>query len=101
MPHVIHLRSAWDITSSAQAIRHSRNFGRPRTLEAHERVWLVCQSVPGPSEISLNGNVIGETHEKGPFAVEITNHLQPRNRIQFSVTSADPLGEVSIEIRAT
>jgi hypothetical protein len=99
MRHIIRLRGAWETKSSADFVRHSRNFGRPRTLETHERVWLVCQSMPGPTEVFLNGQLIGEKREKGPFEVEITDLLLPRNQIIFSAASSEPFGEVSIEIR--
>jgi hypothetical protein len=100
MTHIIRLRGAWEITSSSGTTLHSRKFGRPRTLEAHERVWLVCDDVPGPNEVSLNGKDIGDSSEKGPFAIDITDVLEPRNQILFSVDSSDPLGEVTLEIRA-
>jgi hypothetical protein len=99
MAHIIRLRGAWETITSTDVFRHSRNFGRPRTLEVHERVWLVCQNVPGSTEVILNGWVIGERREEGGFEVEITNLLQHRNQIVFSSTSNNPLGEVSIEIR--
>jgi len=100
MTHIIRLRGAWESTSSSATTHHSRKFGRPRTLEAHERVWLVCENVPGPNEVSINGKVIGGSREKGPFAVDITDVLEPRNQVLFSVDSSDPLGEVTLEIRA-
>jgi hypothetical protein len=99
MSHVIRLRGAWETNSSAGVFRHRRNFGRPRTLAAHERVWLVCQNMPGSTEVILNGRVIGERGEEGGFEVEITDLLQHRNQVVFSSASNNPLGEVSIEIR--
>lgn len=100
MPHIIHLRGAWEITSSVDVTRHSRNFGRPRTLDENECVWLLCQSIPGPVEVYLNGQLLAGNHEAGLFAADITDLLQPRNTILFAVTSSEPLGEVSLEIRA-
>src|SRR5580700_9620692 len=98
MSHIIRLRGAWEITSSPGTTHHSRKFGGPRTLEAHERVWLVCESVPGPHDVTLNAQLIGGNKEKGPFSADITDFLESRNRIFFSVDSSDPLGEVSLEI---
>jgi hypothetical protein len=100
MPHIIRIRGAWESIPSGDCTHHSRNFGRPRTLDAHERVWLICQNVPGPVEVYLNGQAIGENREMGSFAVDITDLLQTRNIVLFAVTSSEPLGEVSIEIRA-
>jgi len=97
--HIIHLRSAWEIASSEGRFQHSRNFGRPGNLETHERVWLVCQNLPGPSRIDLNGKDIGGNLEKGPFSVDITDSLQHRNRILVSLAGQEPLGEVWLEIR--
>jgi hypothetical protein len=99
MPHIIRLRGAWECTSSAGITSHSRNFGRPRTLEANERVWLICRSVPGPADVFLNAEKVGENRETGSLAIDITQRLQPRNTIRFEVAADEPLGEVVIEIR--
>jgi hypothetical protein len=99
MPHIIRLRGGWESIPSEDRVHHSRNFGRPRTLDAHERVWLICQNVPGPFEVYLNGQAIGGNREMGSFAADITDLLQTRNTILFAVTSSEPLGEVCIEIR--
>jgi hypothetical protein len=99
MPHVIRLRGAWEVTSAVGLTIHTRNFGKPRTLESQERVWLVCQDVPGPAEVFLNGHKVAESGEAGSIAVGITEHLQPRNNLRFEVAARARLGEVSIEIR--
>jgi hypothetical protein len=100
MSHIIRLRGAWECTSSADVERHTRNFGRPRTLDPGERVWLVCQNMPGSTEVILNGKPIGANREKGIFQIDITDHLQTRNQVIFSVGSKEPLGEVYLEMRA-
>jgi hypothetical protein len=101
MPHIIRLRGAWECTSSAGITSHSRNFGRPRTLEFDERVWLICRSVPGRVDVFLNAVKVGENRDIGSLAIDITERLQPRNTIRFEVAANDPLGEVVIEIRAS
>ena len=100
MTHTIHLRSAWDTTSDPTRTRHSRKFGRPRTLDDAERVWLICTAIPGPAEISLNGELVGSMAQGGPFAADITEKLQARNVIELWVESAELLGKVALEIRS-
>ena len=94
--HSIRLGPPWQITGT----RHARKFGRPRSLDAHEQVWLVCEHVPGPSEVRVNGNVVGTSDAPGPFAADITSHLQPRNEVVFAVASDGALGSVALEIRS-
>jgi hypothetical protein len=97
--HQIRLRGAWEITSVGPRTHHARKFGRPRTLDAHERVWLVCESVPGAVDVSVNGQTVGTLAEAGPFAADITRQLRERNVVLFAVSSDQPLGELRIEIR--
>ena len=99
--HTIRLRGAWETGEAAGRTTHARKFGRPRTLDPGERLWLVCAHVPGPAEVSVNGMVIGSVPLAGPFAIDITDHLQPRNAVVFAVSSAEPLGEVILEVRTT
>ena len=99
MTHTIRLRGFWDTSSDGTRTTHSRNFGRPRTLNAGERVWLVCTSVPGPAEVSVNGRVVGAVIEAGPLAADITESLQQRNTARFTLGSEGPLGEIALEIR--
>ena len=98
--HVIHLRGFWDTTVTDTQTTHSRKFGRPRTLDAGERVWLICTEVPGAGEVTVNGEMVGRTGEAGPFAVDITPKLRERNRVELRVESSAPIGEVVLEIRA-
>jgi len=101
MIHTIRLRGGWASTSDGGQTIHARNFGRPRTLDADERVWLVCKHVPGSSEIRVNGVWIGSTSGAESFAADITAHLQPRNRVELTIGSSEPLGEIALEIRAS
>ena len=99
MAHIIRLHSQWQSTSHADRTHHARNFGRPRITDAHERVWLVCQHIPGSYEATLNGQALGAGDAAGTFAVDVTELLLHRNTVVFAVASADPLGEVALEIR--
>jgi hypothetical protein len=97
--HQIRLGPPWQTTTSDAGTRHARKFGSPRALDANERLWLVCENVPGPAEIRVNGTVIGSPDAGGPFAADITHLLQPRNEVVFAVASAEPLGAVALEVR--
>src|SRR5690348_4821547 len=98
MIHTIRLRGGWTSTSDSGQTIHARNFGRPRTLDANERVWLVCERLPGPSAIRVNGVRIGSTSGAQSFAVDITDQLQLRNMVELAVDSSEPLGQVALEI---
>jgi hypothetical protein len=98
--HTIRLGPPWDVTATAGRARHARKFGRPRTLDAGERVWLVCDRLPGAAEVSVNGLSVGETFEPGPFAVDVTDRLAARNEVVLLVASFAPLGAVVLEIRS-
>ncbi len=97
--HTIRLRGAWEVTSTSGTVQHSRNFGRPRTLGPGERVWLVCERVPGSAGVSVNGKTVGTLPTDGAFAADITDVLRPRNVVVFEVASGEPLGDVAVEIR--
>jgi hypothetical protein len=97
--HTIRLGPPWEVVAEEGRTLHARNFGWPRTLDPGERVWLVCESVPGPAEVALNGTVVGTTVATGAFAAEITGHLRPRNKLVVAVASGEPLGQVALEIR--
>jgi hypothetical protein len=101
--HTIRLRGAWESAWDAeqQTQQHSRKFGRPRTLDSGERVWLVCEHVSSSVEVYLNGNRVYSAAEAGRVAVEITDRLQPRNQVQFRVANDQPLGEVALQIITT
>jgi hypothetical protein len=96
--HRIRLGSPWIVTSAEGRTRHARKFGWPRTADPGERVWVVCAAVPGPAAVSVNGEALGSV-DSGPFAADITHLLKPRNELAFDVASAEPLGDVALEIR--
>jgi hypothetical protein len=97
--HTIRLGPPWEVVAEAGRTRHTRNFGQPRTLDPGERVWLVCESIPGPAEVAVNGTIVGTTEAPGAFAIEITGRLRPRNKLVVAVASGEPLGAVALEIR--
>lgn len=101
MPHTIRLRGAWDCTTSGDHVRHTRKFGRPRTLDAGEQVWLVCDAVPAGCEVIVNGQCVGTGNPGVPFAADITAVLETRNEVAFQTNSPDLLGEVALEIRSS
>jgi hypothetical protein len=89
-PHRIRLGPPW-VTSDGGAV-FTRRFGRPRTLDPHERVWLVCPFAP--ESVAVNGQ---------PVAAEadITALIQPRNEVVVRITAGTTFpGEVVVEIRA-
>ncbi len=98
--HTIRLRGAWNTTAAPDGTaRHTRNFGRPRTLDSNERLWLVCTMLPTGGEVYLNEERIAIV-PAGPFAEDITTRLQTRNTVAFVVAEVStPLGEVILEVR--
>src|SRR5262245_58630167 len=77
--HAIRLRDFWTTTTDADRTRHARNFGRPRLSDPTERVWLVCECVPGAAEVFVNDRLAGVLGVAGPFAADVTDLLLPRN----------------------
>jgi hypothetical protein len=98
--HTIRLGPPWQVTAAETGTRHERKFGRPRTLEAHERLWLVCEHLPGPAEVRVNGTTVGKSDTAGPFAADITSVLLPRNEVRFTVASGAALGPIALEVRS-
>lgn len=97
--HQIRLGPPWEITSLDGRYLHTRRFGRPRTLDPDERVWLVCLS-PGPAEIFVNGERVGTARDIGTIvSADITNLLKPRNELRITAVSTEPLAGVALEIR--
>lgn len=92
MTHRIRLGPPWEVSSSAGRATHRRRFGRPRALGPGERVWLVCDAVPAPANVHLNGQPLGATE------ADITDLLLPRNEVVIDAADG-PLGEVRLEIR--
>lgn len=93
--HSIRLGPPWVVTPAAR----TRNFGWPRTPDAAERVWLVCDHVPGPAQVEVNGTVIGELSGPASFAADVTDLLRQRNTVTFRIPTDPPIGEVSLEVR--
>ena len=97
--HTIRLGPPWQTAPTDSGTRHARKFGWPRPLDATERVWLVCEHVPGPAEVRVNGTVVAPD-ANGPFAADITALLQPRNEIVIAGAADAPLGAVALEVRS-
>jgi hypothetical protein len=97
--HSIRLGPPWQCTTTESGARHVRAFGRPRVLGANERLWLVCDHVPGAGDVRVNGASVGAPAAPGPFAADITALLRPRNEVAFAVGSDEPLGAVSLQVR--
>jgi hypothetical protein len=97
--HSIRLGPPWQVTAADSGTRHARKFGRPRTLDADERLWLVCAHVPSAAEVHMNGTTVGKSDTPGPFAADITSLLLPRNEVVFVVASDEPLGGVELQVR--
>ncbi len=93
--HRIRLRGFWTATPLPDGrTRHTRHFGEPRTSQG-ETVWVVGEPT-GPAQVSVNGQLLGST--SGPFALEVTGRLRPRNELAIETAEKD-LGEVGIAIR--
>ena len=100
--HKIRLRGSWKIErrEDGSAV-FERDFGSPRTRDAGERVWLVCDRVPGNGVASVNGIEIGDAVAGSAFAGDATDPLQPRTRVRFELLAVGDaeLGEVGLEFR--
>ena len=93
--HTIRLNRFWISTALPTGrIRFTRSFGKPRTLDANETVWIVARSSPGTGTATLNGTWLGSFEAKVPFALEITGLLLNRNEVCLEIV-AD--GELAIE----
>ena len=98
MAHRIRLGPPWEVATVGDRTRHIRKFGRPRTLDATERVWVLCDAAPVGTALFVN-DVRVATAEGGPFAAEITLLLQPRNALLLDSPTSALLGEIALEIR--
>ncbi len=97
MVHRIRLGPPWQVTTLDDGrSRHARRFGRPRTIDSTETVWLVVESLPVGCEVFVN-EVPFEFNL--PFAVEVTRLLNLRNEIVLLTPADALLGEVALEIR--
>ena len=97
MVHRIRLGPPWQVTTLEDGrSRHARRFGRPRTIDSMETVWLVVESLPVGCEVFVNEVPFVITD---PFAVEITRLLNPRNEVAIHLLDGALLGAVALEIR--
>lgn len=97
MSHCIRLGPPWEVAAARDGlVRHARRFGRPRTIEPHERVWLLA-TLPEGSEAALNGVTLDGG---ASFAADITDRLQPRNEVVFLVPADAAPADVALEIRS-
>ncbi len=93
--HTIRLNHFWIATVLPTGrMRCARSFGKPRTLDANETVWIVASSSPGTGTATLNGTWLGDFEANMPFALEITGLLLNRNEVCLEIV-AD--GELAIE----
>jgi hypothetical protein len=100
--HRIRLQGAWRIERAEDGSAvFERSFGSPRTLDAGETVWLVCDRVPGNGKVLVNGEVIGEAIAGSAFEGEVTGVMRTRNSVRFELVGvADgESGEVGLEFR--
>jgi hypothetical protein len=97
--HTIRLRGAWAAAGAGGRVRHARRFGGPRLPDPAERVWLVCAGLPGPADVLLNGEPVGDA-AGGRFEADVTDRLRPRNELVIELTSAEPPGDVALEVRS-
>src|SRR5436189_202502 len=85
-------------------VRFRRRFGRPRQIDAEERVWVIGEGLTGQADFHVNGQHLG-THAgaAGPFTFPITNLLRERNELTIDVAADGPdgglWGDVALEIR--
>ncbi len=125
-PHRIRLRGPWEadpidppapsrrVTLPARfsdfglegcrSVKFRRRFGRPRQLDAEERVWLIGDGLTGRADFRLNGQVLGvHAGSAEPFAFPVTELLLERNELLIHITAHDPdsglWGDVALEIR--
>jgi hypothetical protein len=91
MSHRIRLGPPWEVVQEPDGrMRHVRRFGRPRTVDPGERVWMVAE-LPAGAEVRLNGEPI-------TLAADVTEQLQPRNELVVIAAAAPE--NVALEIVA-
>jgi GNAT superfamily N-acetyltransferase len=97
--HTIRLAGGWATTTpTAGVTRYARRFGRPRTLDPNETVWVTVRAATGPGTVAVNGRTVGHVDAAVPFAAEIRSLLQDRN--DFVLELRGPPSEVALEIRS-
>ena len=104
MVHRIRLRGAWRIERCDDgSATFERSFGSPRTLDDGERVWLVCDAVPGNGVVLVNGIRIGDAVAGSAFEADVTGVMRTRNCVRFESDGVGEreLGEVGLEFRSS
>ncbi|HUQ72318.1 MAG TPA: hypothetical protein VM165_22520 [Planctomycetaceae bacterium] len=126
--HRIRLHGPWDVTGPGETVprsekmpqdwralfgekpgiaRYGRWFNCPTNLEPDERVWLSFAGIGGSGQISLNSHTLQDvTTDHHAVAVDLTDHLQPRNRVEIelafdpatTVEQGGVYGEIAIMI---
>ena len=97
--HTIRLRGFWEVTPQPEGrTRHTRRFGKPRTLDANESLWLVSSTTHAVA-VTLNGHPIGNASAYQPLAIDLTVNLQPRNEIAIDTQTDGELTDITLEIR--
>lgn len=99
MSHHIRLGPPWTATATGEGITFSRKFGRPRTLDPGETVWLVIAASPAAFTVHLNGEILGQSIRDEPFEAEIAGRLLPRNELILD-GARDALPEVGLRIQS-
>ena len=99
--HTIRLNGFWIATAIPTGMRFTRAFGKPRTLDANETVWIVVDSLQTIGIVRVNETFLGNFAAATPFAFEITPLLSSRNQIAFDLaTSVEvAIDGVVLEIR--
>jgi len=93
MSHRIRLGPPWELeTPEGGRERHLRRFGRPRTLDATERVILTAD-LPEGSEVFLNGEPI-------ELGTDLAARLLPRNELAIATPAGTVPANVALEIHA-
>jgi hypothetical protein len=81
-----------------------RKFGYPGRIDAHERVWLVGESVSGPAEVRLAGQALGLV-TCDCFAFDVTRLLAQRNLLEIELDVGPERtrlwDDIALEVRAT
>jgi hypothetical protein len=91
--HTMNLRGFWKATELPDGrVSFTRHFGKPRTLDADESLWIVLGIV---GQVSVNGVSLGEgTH------FDVTACLEPRNLVEVIPPPGATLTEAVLEVRS-
>ena len=92
--HTIRLRGAWEIATQPDGrVSCMRSFGKPRTLDLNETLWLVADGI---ADVSVNNQPLGSGLK---VEYDFTPILQTRNRVTLIADTADIVNNVCMEIR--